>query len=137
MIMNNYFLDTSFIIAYMIGSDNQHHKTEALEDIILNNDCCINNSILNECISVSFNKSKNVEISQEIYYILIDNFNIIDEYEILNFNDKTMDIFKKHNGKLSFTDSGIITTMAENNIDYLLTFDDQFKNEDSITVINE
>ena len=133
--MNNYFLDTSFIIAYMIGSDNQHHKTESLENIILNNDCCINNSVLNECVSVSFNKSKDLDISQEVYYILVDNFKIIDEYEILNFNDKTMDIFTKHEGKLSFTDSGIITTMVENEIECLLTFDNQFKYEDSIRVI--
>ena len=135
--MNNYFLDTSFIIAYMIDSDNQHHKTESLEHIILNNECCINNSVLNECVTVSYNKSKNIDISQELYYILIDNFCILDEYDILNFNDKTMDIFKKHKGNLSFTDSGIITTMAENKIDYLLTFDDQFKKEGSITVIDE
>ncbi len=135
--MSNYFLDTSFIIAYMISSDKQHQKAEDLEEIIFNNDCCINNNILNECITVSFNKSKNLDISKELYYILIDNFNIINEYEILNFNDKTMDIFKKHNGKLSFTDSSVITTMVEKDINYLLTFDNQFKNEDSITVISE
>ena len=90
---------------------------------------------MNECVSVSFNKSKDLDISQEVYYILVDNFKIIDEYEILNFNDKTMDIFKKHEGKLSFTDSGIITTMVENEIECLLTFDNQFKYEDSIRVI--
>lgn len=33
---NAYFLDTSFIIAYAINTDNQHKKTELLEDIILN-----------------------------------------------------------------------------------------------------
>ena len=130
-----YFLDTSFIIAYAIATDNQHTKTEPLEDIILNNQCYINNSILNECITVSYNKTKNLDISQEVYYIIIDNFKILNEYNILNYNAKTMDLFKKHEGKLSFTDSGIITTMKENNISDLLTFDTQFKKENSINVI--
>lgn len=130
-----YFLDTSFIIAYTIATDNQHTKTEVLEDIILNNLCYINNSILNECITVSYNKTKSLEISQEVYYIIIDNFKILNEYNIVNYNAKTMDLFKKHNGKLSFTDSGIITTMKENNIFDLLTFDTQFKKENSINVI--
>lgn len=132
-----YFLDTSFIIAYAIATDNQHTKTEPLEDIILNNPCYINNCILNECITVSYNKTKSLELSQEVYYIIIDNFRILNENNISNYNAKTMDLFKKHEGKLSFTDSGIITTMKENNISDLLTFDSQFKKENSINIIDK
>ena len=131
----HYFLDTAFIIAYAISTDDQHHKTEPLEDILVNNPCYINNSVLNECITVSYNKTKSLDVCQEIYYILNDNFSILNEYDIPNYNAKTMNIFKKHNGKLSFTDSGIITTMLENNIPNLLTFDKQFKKEDAINVI--
>lgn len=137
MMNKMYFLDTSFIIAYAIATDNQHTKTNSLEDIILNNSCYINNSILNECITVSYNKTKSLKISQELYYIIIDNFKILNEYNIVNYNAKTMDLFKKHEGKLSFTDSGIITTMKENNINNLLTFDSQFKKEESINVIDK
>lgn len=132
-----YFLDTSFIIAYAIATDNQHTKTEPLEDIILNKPCYINNCILNECITVSYNKTKSLELSQEVYYILIDNFKILNENNIVNYNAKTMDLFKKHKGKLSFTDAGIITTMKENNISDLLTFDSQFKKENSINIIDK
>ena len=134
---NAYFLDTSFIIAYAINTDNQHKKTELLEDIILNKPCYINNSILNKCITVSYNKTKDLKISQEVYYILIDNFKILNEYNIVNYNAKTIDLFNKHNGKLSFTDAGIITTMKDNNIFNLLTFDTQFKKEISINVIDK
>ena len=134
---NHYFLDTSFIIAYAISTDNQHTKTEPLEDIILNNKCYINNSILNECITVSYNKTKDLEISQEVYYIIIDNFKILNEYNIINYNDKTMDLFNQHKGKLSFTDAGIITTMKANNILNLITFDTQFKKENTINVIDK
>lgn len=131
------FVDTSFIIAYAISTDNQHTKTEPLEDIILSNECYINNSVLNECVSVSYNKTKSLEISQEVYYILIDNFKILNEYDIINYNAKTMGLFNKHEGKLSFTDAGIIITMTENNIKDLLTFDKQFKKESTINVIDK
>ena len=134
---NRYFLDTSFIIAYAIATDNQHSKTEHLEDIILNNPCYINNSILNECITVSYNKTKDMEISQEVYYIITDNFKILNEYNIVNYIAKTMNLYKKHEGKLNFTDVGIITTMKDNNILNLLTFDREFKKEKSINVIDK
>lgn len=137
MMTNVPFVDTSFIIAYAISTDDQHGKAELLEDIILSNNCYINNNVLNECVTVSYNKTKNLEISQEIYYILTDNFKILNEYNILNYTSKTMDIFIKHNGKLSFTDAGIITTMLENNIGDLLTFDNQFKKESKINVIDK
>lgn len=133
----HYFLDTSFLIAYAISTDNQHEKTTLLEDIILNNPCYINNSILNECVSVSYNKTKSLEISHGVYYILNDNFTILNEYNINNFNAKTLMLFNKHNGKLSFTDAGIITTMLENNIENLLTFDKQFQKENEINVIKD
>jgi len=133
----HYFLDTSFLIAYAISTDNQHKKTTLFEDIILNNPCYINNSVLNECVSVSYNKTKSLEISHEVYYILNDNFTILNEYNINNFNAKTLMLFNKHNGKLSFTDAGIITTMLENNIENLLTFDKQFQKENEINVIKD
>ena len=72
-----------------------------------------------------------------IQHPIIDNFRILNENNISNYNAKTMDLFKKHEGKLSFTDSGIITTMKENNISDLLTFDSQFKKENSINIIDK
>ena len=131
----SYFLDTSFIMAYTIATDNQHIKTDSLESLILKNNCYITNGVLNECVSVSFNKTKSLAISNEVYYILIDNFNILNEYDIANYNDKTLEIFNNHDGKLSFTDAGIITTMKGNNIDNLISFDKEFKKETSINVI--
>lgn len=132
-----YFLDTSFIIAYAISTDNQHCKAEDLGNIILNNPCYINNSILNECITVSYNKTKDLELTQELYYILIDNFKIINEYDVKNYNNKTFNLFKEHKGKLSFADAGIITTMRKEGIKNLISFDKEFKKEKSINVINK
>lgn len=128
-------VDTSFIIAYNIISDTQHDKTMKMKHHLVNNECCITNSILNECVTVSFNKSKSLEIANNVYYSLIDNFKVINEYGIEKFNSKTLSIFNKHNGKLSFIDASLIVVMHEVNIDYLLTFDKQFKKEDTIKLI--
>lgn len=131
----SYFLDSSFIIAYAIATDNQHIKTDSFESLILENNSYINNSVLNECVSISFNKTKSLAISNEVYHILIDNFKILNEFDVVNYNNKTLEIFNNHEGKLSFTDAGIIATMKGNNIKNLISFDNEFKKEKSINVI--
>lgn len=133
--MKSVLVDTSFIIAYNIISDNQHEKSIELKEVLLNEKCYITNSILNECVTVGFNKSKDLEVANNIYYTLIDNFIVINEYEIDNFNNKTLRIFNKHEGKLSFVDASLIVVMNEFSLDYLLTFDNQFKKEETIKTI--
>lgn len=129
------FLDSSYIIAYAVPNDSLHKKALLLEDIILNNDCYISNYIINEVITVIGNKT-NLEIAKNIYYSLTDEFKILNEYEIENFNKNVMKIYEKYNTKLSFTDSSIIELMNKNKIKNLLTFDNYFKNVENINLIN-
>ncbi len=83
----------------------------------------------------------NIDAAEEIYYSLVDSFEILNEYTILNYTAKTFDIFKKIVGdnskktKLSFTDSSIILTMKESNITELVSFNKQFKNFNKISLI--
>ena len=127
------FLDTSFIIA--LAFDNDENNKQAVEFLnILEEDCYINNSIVNEVVTVSNNKGDSTKATT-MFNFLVDNFTIVNEYTITNYNSKTIANFKKHNGKLSFTDSGIITTMVEYNIKKLVTFDKAFKKEAQIEVI--
>ena len=133
--MKTVLLDTSFIIAFNIISDSQHDKSRELKEVLLNEDCYITNNVLNECVTVGFNKSKSLEVANNIYYTLIDNFTVINEYEISNFNTKTLRIFNKHGGKLSFVDASLIVVMNEFNLNYLLSFDKQFTKEDSINLL--
>ncbi len=133
--MKKVLVDTSFIIAYAILSDSQHDKSIDLKHVLLNDDCYITNGILNECVTVGYNKSKSLEIANNIYYTLNDNFKIINEYEINDFNDITLSVFNKHEGKLSFVDSSLIVVMSRYDLDYLLTFDNQFSKEESIDLI--
>ncbi len=140
--MSKVFLDTSFILAYVNSNDELHEKALRLEEAenILSQDCCINNNVLNEVLTLTGRKI-NIDAAEEIYYGLIDSFEILNEYNIFNYTAKTFDIFKKTVGtnskktKLSFTDSSIILTMQESNITDLVSFDQQFENFDEINII--
>lgn len=127
------FLDTSFIIALAFDNDDNNKSAVELKNVF-SEDCYINNSILNEVVTVSNNKGDSTK-AKIMFNFLIDNFTIINEYNITNYNSKTMLTFNKHEGKLSFTDSGIITTMVEHDIGKLVTFDKAFKKESRIEVI--
>ena len=134
-----YFLDTSFIMALVLDSDANYNKAVKL-DYILNEKCFINNNVLNEVLTLTGRKI-NIDSAKEIYYNLIDSFEVLDEYDILNYNSENFKIFEKYIGinsnktKLSFTDSSIILTMKEFEIDSLVTFDKEFKRVEDINLI--
>ena len=140
--MKKVFLDTSFILTYVNSNDELHDNALRLEEAenILSQDCYINNNVLNEVLTLTGRKM-NIDSAEEIYYGLIDSFEILNEYTIFNYTAKTFDIFKKIVGtnskktKLSFTDSSIILTMKESNITDLVSFDQQFKNFNKINLI--
>lgn len=140
--MSKVFLDTSFILAYVNSNDELHKTALRLEEAenILSQDCYINNNVLNEVLTLTGRKI-NIDAAEEIYYGLIDSFEILNEYTIFNYTAKTFDIFKRTVGsnskktKLSFTDSSIILTMQESNIVNLVSFDQQFENFDEINLI--
>ena len=139
--MKKVFLDTSFILAYVNSNDELHENALRIEDAenILSQICYINNNVLNEVLTLTGMKI-NIDAAEEIYYGLIDSFEILNEYTIFNYTAQTFDIFKKivktsKKTKLSFTDSSIILTMKESNISDLVSFDEQFKNFNEINLI--
>ena len=140
--MSKVFLDTSFILAYVNSNDELHENALRLEETenVLSKDCYINNNVLNEVLTLT-GRNINITAAEEIYYGLIDSFEILNEYTIFNYTAKTFDIFKRIIGsnskktKLSFTDSSIILTMQESKIADLVSFDQQFENFDGINLI--
>ena len=140
--MRKVFLDTSFILGFVNSNDDLHENAKKLEDTenILSQDCYINNNVLNEVLTLTGRKI-NINAAEEIYYGLIDSFEILNEYDIVNYTSETFDIFKRVVGsdskktKLSFTDSSIILTMKKSNMTDLVSFDQQFKNFNEINLI--
>ena len=126
------FLDTSFIVAYAVEKDeNNNLATELDNKGIFDNECFISNLIINEIITVIGNK-EDLQTAIKTYTAIKDNCTIINECNIINFNEKVLNTYKKHNTNLSYTDSGIIEIMKENNINKLVSFDKYF---DKITHI--
>ena len=140
--MSKVFLDTSFILAYVNSNDELHDNALRLDETenVLSKDCYINNNVLNEVLTLTGRKI-NIDAAEEIYYSLIDSFEILNEYNIFNYTAKTFDIFKRIVGlyrkktKLSCADSSIILTMRESNMSDLISFDRQFENFDEINLI--
>ena len=138
--MDKYFLDTSFILALILDNDSNYYKALKHENI-LHEKCYINHNVLNEVLTL-IGRKVNVETAKEVYYTLIDNFILLNEYNIPNYNNKTFSIFEKYLGKksnktkLSFTDSSILVTMVEFDINNLVSFDEEFKRVKNIKLIN-
>ena len=77
------------------SNDDLHENALRLEESenILSQDCYINNNVLNEVLTLTGRKI-NIDAAEEIYYSLIDSFEILNEYNIFNYTAKTFDIFK-------------------------------------------
>ena len=129
------FLDSSFLIAYILEGDSCFNRASELEkEGIFNNECYISNLIINEIVTVIGNKGTLQDVINN-YNAFKDNFIILDEYEIANFNDSVMNIYKKYDTKLSFTDCAILVTMKQHNIENLVSFDKEFKRVKNINLI--
>ncbi|WP_295031123.1 type II toxin-antitoxin system VapC family toxin [uncultured Methanobrevibacter sp.] len=139
--MTEYFLDTSFIMALLLDSDSNHKKAVNLA-YVLNEKCYINNNILNEVLTLTGRKL-NISAAREVYYNLIDTFEVLNEYEIPNYTSENFRIFETYieinskKTKLSFTDSSIILTMKEFNIFNLVSFDKEFEKIENIDLIQK
>ena len=131
--MSKYFFDSSFIIALALDNDSNKSKALELTDL-LSEECYIGDNVIEEVVNVVNLKGDAIK-AETLYNFMMDNFKIINEHEIPNYNTKTIKVFKKFNGKLSYTDSSMIVSVLEYNLDYLVTFDNEFKREERINVI--
>lgn len=131
--MSKYFFDSSFIIALALDNDSNKSKALELTDL-LSEECYIGDNVIEEVVNV-VNLKGDANKAETLYNFMMDNLKIINEHEIPNYNTKTIKVFKKFNGKLSYTDSSMIVSVLEHNIDYLVTFDNEFKREERITVV--
>ena len=128
------FIDSSFIIALVNENDSLHESSLEYIDLIEKNECYISNLVINEVITVIGNKI-DLETAISAFDLINDIFQVINEYEIKDFNSNTMLIYEKHGTKLSFTDCSIIVDMHYHKIENLLSFDKEFKKVEGINLI--
>ena len=125
-----YFVDSSFIVSLFKETDSNHEIAKEHISIIDNNECYITNSILLEVITVLMKRTKDNSIVKLAYAYLLDNFIIVDEYNIKHYNNEVMDLFLKysnHNFKVSFVDCSSIIISDYYHLDCVVSFDKGFK----------
>ena len=132
--MSKLFVDSSYLIAIALNNDSNTKKALQLKELLLSEECYISDKVINEVITV-VNTRGNYNLAVTVYHYMVDNFKILNEYEISDYNEKIIQIFEKFEGNLSYTDSAIILLMLEFGIENLLSFDHGFKREGRINVI--
>ena len=128
--MSKIFVDTSFIISLFRKNDSNHELTKKFSYLIDKNECYISNTILIEIITVLMKRTKNMQLVKTVYFYLNDNFIIINEYGIEDYNEKVFNIFQKYNQntyKVSYVDCSSIVISNYFNIDVVLSLDNGFK----------
>ena len=128
--MSKIFFDSSFIISLFKKNNSNNELTKKYSYLIDKNECYISNAILIEIITVLMKRTKNMQLVKTVYFYLNDNFIIINEYGIEDYNEKVFNIFQKYNQntyKVSYVDCSSIVISNYFNIDVVLSLDNGFK----------
>jgi predicted nucleic acid-binding protein len=137
--MSKYFFDANFIIAIFREIEvNNELAISKCEELLSNHECYISNAVFNEVITVLMMRIKDLELTIKAYYFMKDNLIILNEFGINNFNENVFEIFKKYNKKtfkVSFTDCSIVFLFTYYNLDYIVTFDKNFKLFEDINLL--
>ena len=131
-------LDSSFIIAIFRKNDPLHQKAIKNRDI-LQNDCYISNGIISEVITILGQKTKDITLVRLAYNYMKDNFTIIDESDINMYTDKVFAIFEKYNKnkfRLGFIDCSEVIIYDYCNLDYVVSFDSEFRLFEELNYLN-
>ena len=137
--MKNILLDSSFIVAIFRKNDSLHQRAIKNKDILLEHHCHISNGIISEVITILAQKTKDISLVRLAYNYMKDNFTIIDESDINMYNDNVFAIFEKYNKnkfKLGFIDCSEVVIYEYYNLDYVASFDEEFKLFDEINLMD-
>ena len=131
-------LDSSFIIAIFRKNDPLHQRAIENKEI-LDNDCYISNGIVSEVITILGQKTKDIALVRLVYNYMKDNFTIINESDINMYSGNVFAIFEKYNKnkfKLGFIDCSEVVIYEYYNLDYVASFDEEFKLFDEINLMD-
>ncbi len=117
-----YFIDSSFLISLLTENEkNNQHSCEISENI--NEYRVINNIVLSETLNGIRRYEKRVDLNK-IYTII----NEVMEIKYLKKSDyaEAVNIYSYYNGSINYSDCLILKTMQDNNINKILSYDDDF-----------
>ena len=125
------FVDASFLIALLISTDHFHERALEISETI-NERKVINNTVLNETLNAF--SGKGGKIGKDLYNIILEMFDV--EYLSPVDYEKAMDLFLHYDSSLNYSNCTILTTMFQNNIDRIVSFDRDFEKIEMINLIN-
>lgn len=125
------FVDTSFLIALLISTDHFHERALEISETI-NERKVINNTVLNETLNAF--SGKGGKIGKDLYNIILEMFDV--EYLSPVDYEKAMDLFLHYDSSINYSDCTILTTMFQNNINRIVSFDRDFEKIEMINLIN-
>lgn len=125
------FVDTSFLIALLIKTDSYHEKALKIAESIHERKV-INNTVLNETLNAFTGKGG--KLGKELHNIIGEMFDI----QFLNQADyeNAMEIYLHLDSSINYSDCTILSTMLQNKINKIISFDSDFEKIKGITRIN-
>ena len=134
--MSSILVDSSFLIALFRKDDLNHSYAVANKDI-LNNSCFITNLVVSEVLTVLAMKTKDMNLVNLAFNYMNDNFTLLKEFHMHNFNYYVYSLFSKANDEkynLSFVDASLAYLSEVHGLK-LLTFDEGFKEVDKVDLL--
>ncbi|MHA1169564.1 MAG: type II toxin-antitoxin system VapC family toxin [Candidatus Hodarchaeales archaeon] len=131
------FLDTSFIAAYLNTRDSKNKQASELWMDILKNKWgypITSDYVVSECFTLLLSRRKNLSLMKELHSFIHGDTSrkipgIIQFYKVTQkMYDQTWKVFERYNNpELSFTDLTIIEICKKFQIEYLASYDRDFK----------
>ena len=125
------FVDTSFLIALLISTDQFHEKALEISKTI-NERKVINNTVLNETLNAFTGKGG--KIGKDLYDLILEMFDI--QYLTPMDYQNAIDLYLHYDSSINYSDCTILSTMFQNDINRIISFDSDFGKIEKICVIN-
>ena len=129
--MAEYFLDTSFLIAFFDSGDDHHEKARETMQEIKKEELVISDQVFSETVNTVFSRMDHTTAHNCAEYLRKSQINVI--YLNKTGFQKTCDLFQDN--QISFTDCSIAAAMELLSIEKLATFDTDFKKLENIETI--
>ena len=117
-----YFIDSSFLLSLLTENEkNNKHSCEISENI--HEYRVINNIVLSETLNGIRRYEKRVDLNK-IYTIINEVMDI--KYLTKSDYEDAVNTYSYYNGSINYSDCLILKTMQDNNINKILSYDDDF-----------
>lgn len=124
------FLDSSYLIGLIIDNDQHHLKATELKPFLKHEKKIINNTVLVETLNSINRTNHTLETESIINSILkIDKIDFLTKKEYF----KSLELFNYYNQGINYSDCTMLYTMQANNINKIVSFDNDF---DKVNGIN-